>query len=154
MGVFVCAELCLTLWAKLGICEHGVHNCDSGFREIDLCGKQTTWVLGFFTLLYSPRTKALRNQRICPKQSGRQELRQTARRLFSLHSEREDPLRPRFILFSTVPTPHNSYVLACLDTKLYLIGSDLHPDTQFSQVQRGTSHTHLLCIFCTLFYCM
>lgn len=34
METFVCAELCLPSWAKLVICEHGVHNCDSGFRRL------------------------------------------------------------------------------------------------------------------------
>lgn len=39
MGAFVCSELCL------GICEHGAHNCDSGFRRLTSVEKQTTLVL-------------------------------------------------------------------------------------------------------------
>lgn len=50
---FVCGKLCPPLWAKLGIWEHWVHNCDSGFRETDFFGKQTTWFL--WAVVFPPK---------------------------------------------------------------------------------------------------
>lgn len=104
--------LCRALSAKLEICEHGVHNCDS-----DLCGKQTAWTLHvFFTMpSHSPRSEALRNHRNLPKtirQTGAEAGCQASSRLFSVHSEREDPSSPHH-------TPNTVPTMACFGSFWY-----------------------------------
>lgn len=94
MEASVFAERCL------GICEHGVCNCHSGLRWLTSVEYKLP---GFFYVVVFQQSSSW-NQRFRPKQSGRQELRHTARLLFSVHSEREDPSSPPLVLISTVPT--------------------------------------------------
>ncbi len=59
METFVCADLCL------GICEHGVHNCDSGFRRLTSLGtKQTVLVLRFFFSSFSSKKLKLKSENL------------------------------------------------------------------------------------------
>ena len=84
------------LSAKLGICEHGVHNCDSGFRRLtSVENKLHGPCMAFYcAMLHSPKTEALRNHRNLPKtirQIGAKADCQASSCLFSVHGEQEEP---------------------------------------------------------------
>ncbi len=49
MEAFVCADLCL------GICEHGVHNCDSGFRRLTSAEKTNDIGSAFLCVVVFPQ---------------------------------------------------------------------------------------------------
>lgn len=125
MEAFVCAKLCLPLRAKLGICEHGVHNCDSGFRRLTSVENQLHW---FWVSLWHCVPPELKLWEIRESAQNNQADRSWGR-LPGVSSLSVSESLESSILFSFPQFPwHNRHVLACLDTKLYLIRSDLHPD--------------------------
>lgn len=141
---FVWARLCL------GICEHGVHNCDSGFRRLTSVENKRRWFCVSLCSRVPPELK-LKSENL-PKnnQADRGRGRLPGVSSLSTASAGIPPIRIS-LSFPQFPR-RNRHVLACLDTKLYLIWSDLHPDifTQFSQLQGGISH---MSIVHTLYLC-